>query len=76
MIRRTMLVITTAAMAGLVMAAPAHAVFVCPDGHLPFLVTDPNDERKDHNGNGVVCKKVNNQGQPIGGPDDTIDDIV
>ena len=73
------LLITTAAVAA-ALAVPtstgADPVGVCPDGHLAFAVSSERDLQKDQNNNGVVCKKVNGQGQPIGGPDDTVDDIV
>lgn len=58
------------------LAPPAGAVIVCPDGHLPVPVQNEQDVQKDRNGNGVVCRKVNSQGQFVGGPDDTTDDIV
>lgn len=74
--KRRLLVLAAPVLALGLYAQPAGAVIFCPDGHLPFPVQDERDEQKDHNGNGVVCKKVNNQGQPIGGPDDTIDDII
>jgi hypothetical protein len=74
--RRSLIVAAPALTAWLVLAQPASATVVCPDGHLPFPVMDAQDAQKDHNNNGFVCKKVNNQGDPVGGPDDTMDDIV
>ena len=74
--RRLLFVAAPVLAAGLTFAQPASAVIVCPDGHAPFPVMDEHDAQKDHNENGFVCKKVNPQGQPIGGPDDTMDDIV
>ncbi|HEX7166402.1 MAG TPA: hypothetical protein VF230_05405 [Acidimicrobiales bacterium] len=74
--RRVSVFVATVGLAGLLGAAPAGAVIVCPDGHLPFMVMNEADQQKDHNDNGFVCKKVNSQGQPVGGPDDTVDDII
>ena len=75
--KRRLLVLAAPVLAAtLFSASPAGAVIVCPDGHAPFPVVNEQDNAKDHNENGFVCKKVNPQGQPIGGPDDTLDDIL
>ena len=74
--RRVTLFFASVGLAGLLLAPPAGAVIVCPDGHVPFPVVSQVDEQKDHYGNDIVCKKVNEQGQPVGGPDDTVDDII
>lgn len=77
--RRFGLLITTAACAAII-AVPATSgadpTGACPDSHLLFPAATERDVEKDRNNNGLVCRKVNDQGEPIGGPDDTIDDII
>ena len=41
----------------------------------PAPVIDQDDANKDHNGNGVVCKKLAGD-KIVGGPDETVDDIL
>ncbi len=77
--RRFGLLVTTAACAAVfAMPAPSGAdpTGACPDDFLLFPAATDRDMDKDRNNNGLVCRKVNDQGQPIGGPDDTIDDII
>jgi hypothetical protein len=52
--------------------ASADPIGLCPDGFMPLYA--PGD-RSDKNGNGMVCRKVQD-GRISGGPDDRIDDIV
>ena len=59
----------------LTFARPAAAQATCPDQFLPFPAIERQDERKDKNDNGIVCKKVQD-GKLVGGPDDTQDDIL
>ena len=73
-----MLFTTAAVAAALVVpsSSVADPTGICADDHLPFPVSNQRDAEKDKNNNGIVCRKVNDQGQPIGGPDDTLDDII
>jgi hypothetical protein len=77
---RVALAIATALLATMTVALPAHAdpAGVCPDNFVivpAFLVT--NGEKKDKNGNGLVCGKADADGQFHGGPDDAVvDDVV
>ena len=74
--KRKLFVLAVPVLALGLLAQPAAAVIVCPDGHVPVPVQNEQDVQKDHNENNFVCKKVNSQGQLVGGPDDTVDDIV
>jgi hypothetical protein len=77
---RLVLAIATALLATLTVALPAHAdpAGVCPDNHVILLAaTVTNGEKKDKNGNGLVCGKAGADGEFHGGPDDNlVDDIV
>lgn len=76
--RRFGLLIITVASA-MVIAVPTSSAMdpagICPDGFLPTPVANQRDVQKDNNNNGIVCRKVNENGQFTGGPDDTVDDL-
>ena len=79
----TRLLISAAALVALAVAAfalafahPAAALGTCPDQFFPVLATEPEDIRKDNNNNGFVCKKLEDGGKLVGGPDDTQDDLT
>ena len=73
---RRLFVAGIAALPLMLSAAPVSAVGNCPDGHMGYLVVDERSEKQDHNNNGVVCRRIDGQGNVIsGGPDDYTDDI-
>jgi hypothetical protein len=74
--KRFLKVVLVALLALPAMAGTASADFGCPDHHLPFPALTEDDMRKDNNDNGRVCKKVNEEGEIVGGPDDVFDDTV
>ena len=66
-----------AALAGVALITPARATTqtsTCPDGF--FLVPAVYSPNQDKNGNGLICRKIED-GTIVGGPDDKFrDDII
>jgi hypothetical protein len=52
--------------------AAADPSATCPDG---FMAVFAPGDRHDKNGNGIVCRKIQD-GRVSGGPDDSIDDVI
>jgi hypothetical protein len=66
--------VVTMMVSAAVLPASADPAGICPDGHvlLPTYQGDP----KDKNENGMICQKVNMNGELTGGPDDRVDDFT
>lgn len=63
----------------LFLAPPAGAdpTSTCPDGFAPIpVILDPDGAKKDRNGNGIVCRKIEDRGKTVGGPDDRLTDDI
>jgi hypothetical protein len=73
--RKATIVAPAALVGALVLSAPpvaADQASPCPDGFVPIasaLVS--NGDKKDKNGNGIVCVKLSD-GKIVGGPDDDV----
>ena len=76
---RKLIIAVAVAATGAALSTPtglAQTRGVCPDHMMPFLVIQvPDGEKKDRNGNGIVCGKVGSDGKFHGGPDDALDDF-
>lgn len=69
--------ITAATILFLAPPAGADPTSTCPDGFvLVPVILDPDGAKNDRNGNGLVCRKVEDRGKVVGGPDDRFTDDI
>ena len=69
--------ITAATLLCLAPTAGAEPTITCPDGFVPVPASlVEQGEKKDRNGNGFVCSKVEDDAKFVGGPDDRLTDDI
>ena len=58
-------------------SAGSEPTSTCPDGFVPVpVILVPDGGKKDRNSNLIVCRKVEDDGKLVGGPDDRLTDDI